>query len=134
MIETETPVVHSEEEVAEMMESIAPEKKKNKLTTVLLRAGAVLLTTVLLLVVAIYGAGFILVKGPSQQMSNLFVMTMRETSAMKWVANLYLSAEEIDAMETAGEEDAIAEMDADLVQIGAGADAYGLVDEVIKRR
>ena len=110
----------------------APElegKTSPSLKTYVLRAGIALLTTLVILVVAVYGAGFILVKGPSQQMSNLFVMTMRETSAMKWVANLYLSAEEIEAMETAGDNDAIAEMDATLVQIGEGADAYGLVDE-----
>lgn len=105
------------------------EKKENTLKTVLVRAGVILLTTLVLLVVAVYGAGFILVKGPSDQMSNLFVMTMRETSAMKWVANLYLSAEEIEAMETAGDDETIAEMDETLVQIGAGADSYGLVDE-----
>ena len=103
--------------------------KGNQVKTVLVRTAVAVLTTLVLLVVAIYGAGFILVKGPSDQMSNLFIMTMRETSAMKWVANLYLSAEEIEAMETAGDEDAIAEMNADLVQIGQGADDYGLVDE-----
>ena len=136
MKETEQSVVFAAEEAAvEQAEAIvagaeAPKAKKgNLIKTIALRTGLVLLTTVVLLVVAIYGAGFILVKGPSQQMSNLFVMTMRETSAMKWVANLYLSAEEIERMETAGDDESIAEMDESLVQIGAGADAYGLVDE-----
>lgn len=105
------------------------EKTGGKLKTYLLRTVIAVVTTLVILVAAVYGAGLILVKGPSEQMSNLFVMTMRETSAMKWVANLYLSAEEIEAMETAGDDDAIAEMDATLVQIGEGADAYGLVDE-----
>ena len=131
MTEMEQTVV-SEETMAETIET--PEVKKaakkgSKLKTYALRTLGVLLTTVALLVVAVYGAGFILVKGPSQQMSTLFVMTMRETSAMKWVANLYLSAEEIELMETAGDGDTISEMDESLVQIGSGADAYGLVDE-----
>lgn len=141
MNETKTTAVALEEEAAavnidaavaqaEEIAAAAPaEKKGHKAKTVLVRTGVVLLTTLVLLVVAVYGAGFILVKGPSEQMSNLFVMTMRETSAMKWVANLYLSAEEIEAMETAGDDEAIAEMDATLVQIGEGADSYGLVDE-----
>jgi len=117
------------EEIAAGAGKEPAENKQNKLKTVLIRTAVTVLTTLVLLVAAVYGAGFILVKGPSQQMSNLFVMTMRETSAMKWVANLYLSAEEIEAMETAGEDEAIAEMDATLVQIGEGADSYGLVDE-----
>ena len=136
-VETETAemiknTVPNAEAAVEQAQSLVTEPTKQhtgKLLTILCRTAIVLLTTLVLLVVAVYGAGFILVKGPSQQMSNLFVMTMRETSAMKWVANLYLSAEEIEAMETAGDDDAIAEMDTTLVQIGEGADAYGLVDE-----
>ena len=104
-------------------------KPKFRILTLLLRVVAVLLVTVVLLAGMIYSTGYILVKGPSQQLSNLFVMTMRETSAMKWVANLYLSEEEIDALETAGDGDVLAELDETLVQIGQGADAYGLVDE-----
>ena len=136
MTETEMTVAAREQSlpdgeaaVAQAQQLVAEEKTTNRVKTYLLRAGLAVLTTLVLLIVAVYGTGFILVKGPSQQMSNLFVMTMRETSAMKWVANLYLSAEEIEAMETAGEDEAIAEMDASLVQIGEGADAYGLVDE-----
>ena len=117
--------------VPEREQGLAAEQPKEKLNVakLLLRTVGVLVMTVVLLVVTVYGAGFILTKGPSQQMSNLFVMTMRETSAMKWVANLYLSEEEIAALETAGEEDALLEMDASLVQLGEGADDYGLVDE-----
>lgn len=121
----EAAVAQAEEIVA----GTAGKKKEGKVKTVLVRTVVTLLTTLVFLVVVVYGAGFILVKGPSEQMSNLFVMTMRETSAMKWVANLYLSTEEIEAMETAGDDETIAEMDENLVQIGEGADSYGLIDE-----
>ncbi len=104
-------------------------KQKLGVLKILGRMLLVLLVTLVLLVVTVYGAGYIVTKGPSRQLSNLFVMTMRETSAMKWVANLYLSAEEIEALETAGEDEEIGETDTGLVQIGAGADEYGLVDE-----
>ena len=93
------------------------------------RTGAVLGMTLVFLLLAVYVTGFIFVKGPSEQLGNLFVMTMRETSAMKWVANLYLSAEEIEAMETAGKDEDVGETDTSLVQMGEGADDYGLVDE-----
>lgn len=104
-------------------------KNGTKTLTILGRVLAVLLTTVLLIVIALYGAIFVLIKGPSDYVSNLMVMTVRETSAMKWVANLYLSEEEIEAIETAGQDEEVEETDTSMVQIGADADEYGLVDE-----
>ncbi len=93
----------------------------------------VLLVTVLLLAVALYGIMFILCKGPSPAARDLFVMSVRETSAVGWLANLYLSQEEIDAIE-AGKyaETEIEETDTSLVQIGNGEETgndYGLTDE-----
>lgn len=93
----------------------------------------VLLVTVLLLAAALYGVMFILCKGPSPAARDLFVMSVRETSAVGWLANLYLSQEEIDAIE-AGKyaETEIEETDTSLVQIGDGSqtgDDYGLVDD-----
>ena len=43
---------------------------------------AILLETVLLLAVALYGVMFVLAKGPSPTARDLFVMSVRETSAM----------------------------------------------------
>ena len=93
----------------------------------------VLLVTALLLAVALYGIMFILCKGPSPAARDLFVMSVRETSAVGWLANLYLSQEEIDAIE-AGKytETEIEETDTSLVQIGNGEETgndYGLTDE-----
>lgn len=91
----------------------------------------VILVTALLAVFALYGIMFILVKGPSPTARDLFVMSVRETSAMGWLANLYCSEEEIAAIEAAKnapvESD---ETDTSLVTVGDDSgDSYGLTDE-----
>ena len=52
--------------------------------------------TLLLCLVALYGVMWVLVNGPSPTARRLFVLSVRETSAVGFLANLYLSQEEID--------------------------------------
>jgi len=70
-------------------------KRKPKAVKILLRALAVIGVTLLLIVGALYGVCYVLVKGPSETAKNQFVCSVKETSAMGWVAHLYLSKEEI---------------------------------------
>lgn len=123
-------------------------KKKSKLRRFFTGLGKfllVLLETVLLLVVLLYGVMYVLAKGPSPTARDLFVMSVRETSAMKWVANLYFTDEEIAMIESGGEEDQVeeyVETDTSLITItkpteapggqeqdGPVADEWGFVDE-----
>lgn len=102
---------------------------RRALTTVR-RIVTVLLVTVLLLVFALYGVMFVLAKGPSPYARDLFIMSVRETSAVGWLADLFASKEEIAAIEAgknAGTE--AEETDTSLVQVGDTADDYGLVDD-----
>ena len=103
-----------------------------------------LIETALVLAIALYGVMYVLAKGPSPTARDLFVMSVRETSAMGWLANIYFTDEEIAQIENrAGVEDYI-ETDTSLIQIpketepvqgeeaenqGPKADAWGLVDE-----
>lgn len=100
----------------------------------------VLLETVLLLAVALYGVMYVLAKGPSPAASELFVRSVRETSAIGFLANLYLSDEEIAQLLAADTVADYIETDASLIQIPQtqeGSDApdptapddWGLVDE-----
>ena len=105
----------------------------------------VILETVLLLVIALYGVMFVLAKGPSPTARDLFVMSVRETSAMGWVANIYFTEQEIAKIENPREIDEYIEIDTSLIQIpqetdpvdgegedddqGPKADAWGLIDE-----
>ena len=119
------------------------EKKKMprraaKVFVVLGKIGLVLLETVLLVAIALYGVMFVLAKGPSPKARNLFVMSVQETSAMGWLANLYFTEEEIAAMKAGGEDVVYEETDTSLIQIatpveddtlGPQPDAWGLIDE-----
>ena len=92
-----------------------------------------LLETLLLLSIALYGLMFVLAKGPSPTARDLFVRSVRETSAVGFLANLYFTEEEIAAIEGTAE-DIYEETDTSLITIAQsetteGADAWGLVDE-----
>ncbi len=72
--------------------------KNNKLRMILSGVGkffAVFLSTLCMILVFLLGICFILVHGPSPAAKNQFVCALQETSAMGWVANIYLSEEEI---------------------------------------
>lgn len=93
-----------------------------------------LLETVLLLIIALYGVMFVITKGPSPTAGRLFVRSVRETSAIGFLANIYYSADEIAAMESADEME-YELTDTDLIDMSAGEnrgtepDAWGFVDE-----
>ena len=70
-------------------------KKKNKVWNVAGKILITLLTTVIILVVFLYVVMWILVKGPSETAKNQFVCAVNESSAMGFLANLYLSKSEI---------------------------------------
>lgn len=72
------------------------EKKKNKKLTIFLRVLATIGVTLAIAVIGLYGVCFVLVKGPSETAKNQFVCSVKETSAMGWVAHLFLSSEEIN--------------------------------------
>ena len=107
-----------------------------------------LMVTALLIVGALYGVMYVLVEGPSPTARNIFVMSVRETSAIYWLADLFLTPEEIAAIEAgdAAVEEYV-ETDTSLIVIqkpedkteqpgedvqqpqGPVADEWGLIDE-----
>ena len=119
-------------------ESAAPRAKgKQRFLTGLARTGIVLLLTVILLVVTLYGVMFVVAKGPSVTARNLFVRSVRETSAVKFLANIYLSEEEIALIDGDTGIEEFQETDTSLVTItkpvesqgGPAADEWGFIDE-----
>lgn len=118
-------------------------KKKSafaKVMGVIGRIFLVLLETVLLLAVALYGVMYVLAKGPSPAASELFVRSVRETSAVGFLANLYLTEAEITELLKSDAIPDYVETDTSLIQIpkpSEGQDApdptapddWGLVDE-----
>ena len=121
------------------------QKKKNnaKLRTFgrgLAKVGIALLTTVVLLVAVLYGVMYVLAKGPSPTARDLFVRSVRETSAVGFLANLYFSEAEIQEIIQGKDVAEYIETDTSLIQIpqpeqdtdenqGPVADQWGLIDE-----
>ena len=100
----------------------------------------VLLETVLLAAVALYGVMFVLAKGPSPTARNIFVLSVRETSAVGFLANLFFTDEEIAQIEAGGNTIEFEDIDTSLIVIpkptqpddpqqGPKPDEWGLIDE-----
>ncbi len=104
---------------------------------ILLRILCVLLVTLLLLVCFLYGVMFLLCKGPSPSARDLFVRSVRETSAIGFLANLYLSEEEIAEIEKAevitveGTDTSLINLNTETPEKAEGpyTDAWGYVDD-----
>ena len=109
-----------------------------KLGRVLGKIALILLETVLLVAIALYGVMYILAKGPSPTARDLFVRSVRETSAIGFLADIYFTKEEIAAIEMAEDIAVFEETDTSLITIakpddttsdGPVADEWGFVDE-----
>ena len=79
----------------------------------------ILLETMLLICLALYGVMYVLAKGPSETARDLFVTSVRETSAIKFLADIYFTPEEIAAIETVKETMEYAPTDTSLITISA---------------
>lgn len=113
-----------------------------KIVKGILKTIALLIETVLLIAFALYSVMFVLCKGPSESARDLFVMSVRETSAIGFLANIFFTDEEIAAIEAKSDDVYIPPTDTSLVTIAAkdpeqtvetssqpAADQWGLVDE-----
>ncbi len=100
------------------------------------RIAAVVVVTLIFLVVMLFAAMYVVVKGPSTSARDLFVMSVKETSAMGFLADIYLSEEEIAEITSVKATD-LADTDTTLISFptsatdvaGSAADAWGLVDD-----
>ncbi|MBQ7801617.1 MAG: phosphodiester glycosidase family protein [Oscillospiraceae bacterium] len=110
------------------------------------RLAIFLVVTVLLIVTALYGVMYVIARGPSPSARDIFVMSVRETSAIGFLADLFFTEEEIAAIENKTEVEEYVETDTSLITItkpedktdeshegeevqGPAADEWGLVDE-----
>ena len=111
-------------------------KPRGGAARVLRRVLCVLLVTVLLICAFLYGVIWVVCRGPSETARKLFVRSVRETSAIGFLADLVLTKDEIAEIETRQEAAAV-ETDASLITVAAPAesesgptpDAWGYVDE-----
>lgn len=85
----------------------------------------VILTTLIMAVIALYLLMLVIAKGPSDSAKKLFVCSVKETSAIKFLADWYYTPEQIEEyLGGSGEED-IAETNTALVNIAQKVDEKG---------
>ena len=102
-----------------------------------LRFLLLVLITALVLGAVVLGAIYVTVRGESTAARNYFVHSVKETSAIGFLADIFLSPEEVDAIINPPVTEVEAETDTSLVAIsqpepqpdGPQADAWGYVDE-----
>ncbi len=73
--------------------------------------------TLLALIVALYGTGIVITRGPSEKARDLFVQTMLETSAAKWVPSLFLPSNTINSIKGGEKENVDEQVNTDLIVI-----------------
>ena len=109
-----------------------------KLGRILAKILLILTETVLLLAIILYAAMYVMAKGPSPTIRKIFVTSVRETSAIGFLANLYLTEDEIAEIETVKETEEYDPTDLSLFtepetagveSDGPQEDAWGLVDD-----
>ncbi len=103
----------------------------------LLRTLAVLLVTLAVLVFLVLGAVFVLCRGDSPTARDLFVRSVKETSAIGFLADIFLSSEQVEEIIHPPVAELETPTDASLVEIsqpeqdenGPRPDAWGYLDE-----
>lgn len=95
------------------------------------RIGAVLAVTLLLLLIAVLGVLWVVLRGPSVTAQELLTRSLKETSAIYWIPELYLPPERIAEITGAGEADEAEEVstDSSLVTITASKRAGSGAEE-----
>ena len=69
---------------------------KQNVRTHVRRILLIFFTTLLLLVIAVVGTVFVILRGPSRDAQELLTRSLKETSAIGFSPNLFLSDERID--------------------------------------
>lgn len=98
-------------------------RKKPGIFGIIARVLSFVLATVVLVLCAALGVVYMMSRGPSDSARDLFVLSLRETSAAGFVTEIFLSPEEITAIEEANKEEiSIDSVDTSLITIAARVD------------
>lgn len=118
---------------------VAKSKIKHPVLRIIGKVSLFIAVNVLLIAIGLYGVLYTVAKGPSPTMRNLFVRSVRETSAMGFLADWFLSDVEIEQIMSAGKDVAVEDSDPSLIVIPQPTepsdtdepvkDAWGFVDE-----
>ncbi len=104
-------------------------KKQSRALLYAGRAGLIILTLLIALVIALYCVMLVLAKGPSPTARDLFVRSVMETSAAKFLARMYFSEAEINEILDLDDGSDADRTNADLINIQNGGSQSGDKDE-----
>ena len=90
---------------------------KKSIRTVIVRSITVLTVTLLFLFLLLYSAMWVIIRGPSPSAKELLVRSLRETSAAGFLANWYLSEEEIQKILVSSGGEAGKTIDSSLIRL-----------------
>ena len=115
--EAEQPAPKYEEYVEEEEETL-PLKKRPGVFKIIARVLSFVLATVVLVLAFALGVVYLMSRGPSESARELFVLSLRETSAAGFVTEIFLSDEEIALIEEANKPaDVLESIDTSLITI-----------------
>lgn len=92
-------------------------RMRKKIATVFDRIFGFLLVTIIVAGVSGLALEYVLVKGPSPQLKETFVMTMLETRRFRFIPNIFLTEAEMTEMTALREQDTSIQFDSSLVNI-----------------
>ena len=96
-------------------------KKQHRGIRYLGRSLALLGTTLVLILAILLGVIWVLEKGPSPTVTELFCRSVRETSAVRWISNIFLTDEEIDQFKSQNTENLITDaVNTSLIRVHQG--------------
>lgn len=96
-------------------------KRTRSALRILGRGLELVLVTVLALAVFLLGVIWVMEKGPSPTLTAVFCRSMRETSAIRWIPDIFLSQQEIDGYKSVNTENELTEpVNTSLIHIAAG--------------
>ncbi|MBR5491094.1 MAG: phosphodiester glycosidase family protein [Oscillospiraceae bacterium] len=132
--EEEIPTEETEEEFSYDEPKAKKSRKERKgpgLFGIIARVLSFVLATVIIILCGALGVIYIMSKGPSESARDLFVLSLRETSAAGFVAGIFLDEEEIALIEEANKPDEILEnIDTSLITIAAKTESEEGGEEV----
>ena len=127
-------------ETSPEQEALARKKKarRNKRRRVWDRIAGFIIVLVLVVCCGLFGLEYIIVKGPSPALRDMFISTMDETRRFRFIPRIFLSEEEYNELRAGEQLDSEVKADTSMINVVSneqraseenGADAYGLVDE-----
>jgi len=137
IVETPATETENKEQLKEEKAQLKKEKKlkKRKRQRFWDRVAGFIIATVLVVGCSCLALEFILVKGPSPALGELFINTMYETRRFRFIPQIFLTEAEVAEIRKTEEMDKSSQSDASLINISEekvsedGVDAYGLRDD-----